>query len=652
MKRLLSLFLVLVAVAHAGTATFNPFSSGQTQNVSTGVGTNQAKVSTVYLSATHARISVSHWIGLSGTTGWTTTMPVSGFTGTMGWVSDAIPLTTSATYQVTHPTLGSITIVIGGGQASTQQTITSSVTDYTVNIHTNITLSVVGAQTNPNWTVESGLTLVSGQSTSTATVKGATPGMFSVYVSAPAGGGYTASNSLTFNIRVIDEAITGARKQLTFTGTNDSPYYRTFGIFDQDQIVWNWDLCAPGATITLVIVVPYGDDGHYFGAFFDSSDYVNGGTPSREEYSGPDGESITILSGAKPDLTTAGPTKNYSDGTQLTNPSAPIVGGSSVSTPVTNSDPLVTTGTESLTDGALNAGINSINEQSVANANATLGALGRVSTGLSDINSSLGDIKTLLGGSGTGSGTGEGGTNTDGEKLDAIDGKLAGITDLLEGDPDFDPVTAGQNAKTASESGVPGYTGDTPGTGPVNVPVPTDLPGVLATAYIGGHAIPFGFGNAIGMFSGADSVLVAGRSLLYIALIVAFVWALSGQVTTYIATLPTVSAATTAAGVENIGPGVAQAKTAVNAGLLATAIIGVTSVLIAYVANIVVGWGFSFTNLSQSITLDGLGSGVALLNRYIPVSFVITMAVVRAATGYVIGIGYASATAVMKFFGI
>jgi len=370
-------------------------------------------------------------------------------------------------------------------------------------------------------------------------------------------------------------------KNLTFSLTNAGQYANTGYVFctEQPGIAWCATSVAAGASASLTVKVMANDSQHYFAAFPDvaATQTTYGGFESRQ-YRNPDGSTGNYYSGlvysgvgasgilvatqgtdADPGWSTgvfaqAGLALGQVKGTTSTDRT--VVTGSAVA--ATN-DQLATVG-NSITQTVVNtsAKVESAIAQNGATVAAAIAGLGSNAGGGSDA-AALGTLHDDNVAAKT--------------TLDAIKAKLAGGDGFSQGSN----LSGAQGAASAALSANP-YNGARPGVGVPSVTLASGGSGVMGTVTVGGQNLTLGLGGGI---SGTDTLMVAARPVLLIALCIGFLRAVSRDLTVYTASLPQVSAQDTAVGPENLVPGVAQAKTWGTAAGAVLVVFGGAALLVA-----------------------------------------------------------------------
>jgi len=231
-----------------------------------------------------------------------------------------------------------------------------------------------------------------------------------------------------------------------------------------------------------------------------------------------------------------------------------------------------------------------------------------------------------------GSGTGNAGWGAGSDPAGTYLGQAAGIG----------------NGTGGSGYSVPQYDGLSAGFGKVPEAVPSAPAGLLGTVTVGGRAIAFNLDNW-GAAEPARAILLAGRPVLVWALAVVFLVWCGHELQSYLVGLTLAPQADSNVGLENVGPGVAQAKTWGSAALIVAAICAAFAAAVALVNTWVTdSGGVGLTGIFSG-SLGALGGGIGLLDKYFPVLAVLQYTALRAAFHFAVGPMYLATASAIKF---
>jgi len=234
--------------------------------------------------------------------------------------------------------------------------------------------------------------------------------------------------------------------------------------------------------------------------------------------------------------------------------------------------------------------------------------------------------------------------------LDSLKENSAKLQDRLDtGDtytPTSDLATGATKAAQAVQYSGPSVTGNGATVSTPNVPAPQ-----FPTWTVGNREITLSlFPETGGIWTSADALLVACRTLILIALAVFSVRSCNVVLQTYVASLMLVPQADSNVGIENMAPGIAQGKTwgaaAIIVGIVVVAVAGAVvwiNLVVTSNSALSIGsllGGYSFTEVGYALTL---------LDRYLPIAAFVQFSVLRAAFGYFIAPVYLAAAAAIKF---
>lgn len=253
----------------------------------------------------------------------------------------------------------------------------------------------------------------------------------------------------------------------------------------------------------------------------------------------------------------------------------------------------------------------------------------------------------------------------------ALDGDVkagfaANHTDLQQLNTDLTPMANAydpaknqfnvSNALSSAQSqanGAAGYTGAKLANGSaVSVAETATDPGTLGQWSLTGNSqniVTISLNPASSMWASADGLLRACRGLISLAVVIWFVWSVGRALDVYLTALPQVQAAESGVGVENLVPGVVQGKTWTAAGIIVGILMATAAVIVAVLDTWLSSRGYGIGTLFAAVDLSPIGGAVALLDRYIPLTTVASLSILRAGLTFIIGPIYLVAASTLKF---
>ena len=258
------------------------------------------------------------------------------------------------------------------------------------------------------------------------------------------------------------------------------------------------------------------------------------------------------------------------------------------------------------------------------------------------------------GSSGSGSGTDNAGIesrlDTGNTNTAAIKADLDPLKAILAPTTPFS-VSGASSAASAAGSGAATYGGVTPNSSSSErVTLGSSGPGVIGSAVsIGSSSVSLDMSTT---YSGANGILLWGRALILWAAVAMVIRRASKTVTGYLVGLSSVNAQSSTSGSENLVPGVSQSKSIASAGLAVTVMMSGAAAVIGLANTYFASQGGSVSSLFGSVDLTGAGSGLVLLNRYIPIAGLITLGFMDALFPFAVAPIYLGTAAVLKFMSI
>lgn len=199
----------------------------------------------------------------------------------------------------------------------------------------------------------------------------------------------------------------------------------------------------------------------------------------------------------------------------------------------------------------------------------------------------------------------------------------------------------------AAAAAVGAYTGTKPSVaGAPAISVPGDPGDWGQGIQVGNTTITFGAGRLPANY---ETMMVAGRSLLLVALCLGFMRQASRTLTDYTVALPQVQTQDTGMGPENIGPGVSQAKTYATAAVAVGVIFTGAASIVALIDTFVTYYGGGITSiLGSGASLSSL-SAIGALDRYVPVAAGLGLSLLGVALPYVVAPMYLATAGILRF---
>lgn len=278
----------------------------------------------------------------------------------------------------------------------------------------------------------------------------------------------------------------------------------------------------------------------------------------------------------------------------------------------------------------------------------TNGKLDSLVTGQTATNAKL-DALVTAAGSGDGAKLDAIKTSVDavGTKIDTSNNHLDVVEKIVTGthpsQTGYDNASKVTQAQAAANS-VAAYSGVKPTVGgALSVSIPGS--GNWGNITVAGTNLIFGVG---GMRSDLDALMVAGRSLILVALCLGFCKTSSGLVTKYTIALPQVVAQDTGFGPENVVPGGSQAKTYATAAVAVGVIFTGAAAIVALVDTFVTYYGGGIASIFSGISMPA-ASMAGQLDRYVPLAAALGLTVMSVALPYVVSPMYLATAAVLRF---
>jgi hypothetical protein len=222
----------------------------------------------------------------------------------------------------------------------------------------------------------------------------------------------------------------------------------------------------------------------------------------------------------------------------------------------------------------------------------------------------------------------------------------------------FDPGSAVAAAEAAGASVVGGTNwGSTVGgsVGGVGVyAMPATMPSAFPAGTIGSTPIGLTFDPVGSIWASASSLMLACKSLIALAMCVAFTATCGKAMQVYVVGLLSSPQQMVLAGVEDNLPGIAQAKMVASATAVTAAAAAALSALLALVDGSLssAGGSLSISTLTGNIDYTNVGSGLALVNTYFPCLLLVQLGVLRAAFYFWTAPVYAAAAATIRFISV
>lgn len=213
--------------------------------------------------------------------------------------------------------------------------------------------------------------------------------------------------------------------------------------------------------------------------------------------------------------------------------------------------------------------------------------------------------------------------------------------------------SAGGISSARSAAGAAGsYSGPAPDTGnavtttftssPSGSPIPTQ------TLHVG--SVDVTIGALPGWSDNAMSILHAARPLLLIALCVWFIRSSSDTVERYVIGLGNAGSGGSAlVGVENVVPGVTQAKHLASATAIVVVGLAACAAVVALVDTVGNRYGVGLSALFNAFDLSSLGSAVGWIDGFVPVAASSALVILRAGVGYLAAPIYLTAASLSRF---
>jgi hypothetical protein len=166
---------------------------------------------------------------------------------------------------------------------------------------------------------------------------------------------------------------------------------------------------------------------------------------------------------------------------------------------------------------------------------------------------------------------------------------------------------------------------------------------------IGGRTVNIGLASSDVSLADADSILMAGRALILTALVVWFGRSAGKQVGAYLRGMAATDSGGANFGVENLVPGVAQGKQLALASVVTVAIFTGVAAMVGIVDVGLNFAGLSVSTLATTLDVHGLGSGLAMLDRYFPVVACLAIYVEESVIPWLCAPVFGVAVVVVKF---
>jgi len=191
-----------------------------------------------------------------------------------------------------------------------------------------------------------------------------------------------------------------------------------------------------------------------------------------------------------------------------------------------------------------------------------------------------------------------------------------------------------------------------PGSDPADVVSPSG-------AY-GGFVMPvLSWVESGAIFSSGTDIFRSCRPLLALAACISFMGSIGAVFHKTVLALMLVPQTVQQGGIEDFAPGVPQGKVLLLATGIVTAAAGACAVILSMIngdlagsAGLASGAASSVVSSGTTLDLSILGSGVALVNRYVPCALIIELSVLRLLFPYAVIPVYASAASLIRFLSI
>jgi hypothetical protein len=173
-------------------------------------------------------------------------------------------------------------------------------------------------------------------------------------------------------------------------------------------------------------------------------------------------------------------------------------------------------------------------------------------------------------------------------------------------------------------------------------------PGALPQLELGFMTVDWSFSN-FGASQSGRTILLAGRQIILWAAVIGFIGYAALVMQSYLIGMGSVDSGGANMGIENLAPGVAQAKSWGAAAVVTTAIFGGFALMVAAVDLWASVAGVSIASLLASVDLSVIGQAWGFVDEYVPLAALMTLTLAATALPFVLAPVYGAVVATVKF---